>query len=79
MKLHFSYHLTQITEMKTIIGNLKTNLIEKEGVLDEYETLIKRLRREQDDLHRELDEQKTKNNVRRHFLFLLISLGHFLM
>lgn len=52
--------------MKTIIGNLKTNLIEKEGILDEYETLIKRLRREQDELHSELDEQKTKNNVRRH-------------
>lgn len=51
--------------MKTIIGNLKTNLIEKEGKLDEYETLIKRLRCEQDELHSELDQQKTKNNVRR--------------
>lgn len=56
--------------MKTIIGNLKTNLIEKEGKLDEYETLIKRLRREQDELHSELDEQKTKNNVRCGFFYL---------
>lgn len=74
-QLHFFFLLfftiyLQITEMKTIIGNLKTNLIEKEGKLDEYETLIKRLRREQDELHIELDEQKTKNNVRCGFFFI---------
>ncbi|XP_063696225.1 ribosome-binding protein 1 isoform X2 [Culicoides brevitarsis] len=54
--------VVQITEMKTIIGNLKTNLIEKENKLDEYETLIKRLKHEEDVLRSELDEQKTKNN-----------------
>lgn len=57
----------QITEMKAMIGNLKTNLIEKEGKLDAYETLMRQLKREQDELHSELDQQKTKNNVRHHF------------
>lgn len=49
--------------MKNLIGSLKTNLAEKDGRLDEYENLIKKLKLEQDELQAELKEQKTKNNV----------------
>lgn len=58
--------------MKTLIGNLKSNLLEKESKLDEYETLLKRLRLEQDELRSELDQQKTKNNVRNFFKNILL-------
>lgn len=50
--------------MNTLIGNLKANLTDKDGKLDEFETLIKRLRLEQDELRSDLEQQKIKNNVR---------------
>lgn len=53
----------QIEEMKVLVGSLKVNLVEKDGKLDEYENLIKKLKLEQDELRVELEEQKTKNNV----------------
>ncbi|XP_055377395.1 interaptin isoform X2 [Condylostylus longicornis] len=63
LNLKYQEHSSESTIMKNSVDNCKKVIAEKDSKLNEFESQIKQLLKKEDDLIRQLTEQRDKNNI----------------